>query len=139
MEYVNKILLCIVLLENVQYFLFWLLITSEVREYFFMGAGGEMESREKRCREKGKKCLEGCLLKEGAFLTSGVKYGTDFLVYLGEPGSVHSSFTASADETVPFKVLSGLIRVSSSTKKDFVLFSSLKEPHLFTRFRRFFL
>ncbi|KAI5189357.1 hypothetical protein NEMIN01_0420 [Nematocida minor] len=75
---------------------------------------------------------------KGVHFTSGIRYGTDCLVYLDEPGRVHSSFTATAQDSIEFKTLSALVRVSSSTKKDFVLCSS-KEKILFARFSRFFL
>lgn len=89
--------------------------------------------------EKRKAELAECFRKDEISLTSGVKYGTDFLVYLGEPGSVHSSFTATSDESISFKTVSALVRVSSSTKKDFVLFTPGEKNSVFTRFKRFFL
>ncbi|EHY66273.1 hypothetical protein NEAUS04_2424 [Nematocida ausubeli] len=71
-------------------------------------------------------------------LTSGIKYGTDFLAYLGEPGCVHSSFTLNANARMNFQTLAALVRVSSSTKKDFVACTP-GQNILFTRFTRFFL
>jgi len=69
---------------------------------------------------------------------TGVKYGSDFLVYLGMPSAVHSSFTLTADAELSYKVLSALVRVSSTAKKDAVLYT---DTHIarFVRCSRFFL
>ncbi|KAH9387299.1 uncharacterized protein NEMAJ01_2195 [Nematocida major] len=85
-------------------------------------------------REKCKKSFS----KAGARVTSGIKYGTDYLVYLGEPGSVHSLFTLNSEVSASFRALSALVRVSSSAKKDFVMCAPDGEG-LFVRFSRFFL
>jgi len=88
-----------------------------------------MEQKE-RCR----KDLESA----GARVSSGVKYGSDFLVYLGDPDAVHSSFTVNTDRIVTFKSLSALVRVSATTKKDAVVYiDSSSTP--FLKFSRFLL
>ncbi|KAI5186522.1 hypothetical protein NEHOM01_1522 [Nematocida homosporus] len=78
------------------------------------------------------------LLNTNTHLTSGVKYGADFLIYLGDPKIVHSSFTLNTDRPISFKLLAGLVRVSSSTKKDTVLYTQDKTAP-FLKFSRFFL
>ncbi|KAI5189050.1 hypothetical protein NECID01_0405 [Nematocida sp. AWRm77] len=74
----------------------------------------------------------------GLCTTTGIKYGADFLVYLGCPKEVHSSFTVNTDPSVSFKHLSALVRVSSSTKKETVLCTQDTSVP-FVVFTRFFL
>ncbi|EIJ88846.1 hypothetical protein NEPAR06_2245 [Nematocida parisii] len=85
-----------------------------------------------------KRLLCGSLFNmSNVYLTSGIKYGTDFLVYLGPPKNFHSSFILNSTAGLDFKTIVALTRISSSTKKDFV--TVLYDKTLvFVRFNRFF-
>lgn len=70
-------------------------------------------------------------LLPNASIRDGIKYGADFLVYLDSPDTVHSSFALSLDYPVSFKMLVALVRVSSSTKKDTVVYTGTpKSPFI---------
>lgn len=76
------------------------------------------------------------LMAEGIHLVPGIKYGADFLAYLNAPTQTHSSFTVNISKEITFRALSGLVRVSSSTRKDAVLYTGDKEVP-FAAFSRF--
>ena len=60
------------------------------------------------------------------YVTSGVKFGGDFLVYLGDPMRFHSHFIVSAKDRdspiAPLDVI-GMGRLATNVKKTFVLVS----------------
>ena len=67
------------------------------------------------------------LWERGFTLTSGLKYGADYLVYRGDPALVHSSYLALVVPwQQPIKTLQSLCRVGSKVAKA-VLLCSVKE------------
>lgn len=58
--------------------------------------------------------------------SSGLKYGTELLVYSDEVEKVHSSLSVIT-KPVTFRMLSGLVRISSSVKKDLVCVAGSRE------------
>ncbi|KAI5181184.1 hypothetical protein NEOKW01_1403 [Nematocida sp. AWRm80] len=87
-------------------------------------------------RKESKIDLENQLKEAGAYTTSGLRYGADYLVYLDDPSKVHSSFTLSIESNPTYKLLAALVRVSSSTKKDTVLATEASKGHTFIRYSR---
>ncbi|CAO3628922.1 unnamed protein product [Cunninghamella blakesleeana] len=67
------------------------------------------------------------LWHQGYFITSGIKFGGDYIVYLGDPMKFHSHFIISVQEKNALWRLKDLItmgRLAKNTKKSFVLASS---------------
>lgn len=64
------------------------------------------------------------LWERGYYLTSGLKYGGDFLVYSNHPTSTHSSFIATVlSWKQPIHTLVSLGRVATKVKKRILLCS----------------
>lgn len=64
------------------------------------------------------------LWRRGFTLTSGLKYGGDYLVYLGDPALVHSHYLAVVlPWQQPIKSLLSLCRVGSKVAKSILLCS----------------
>lgn len=64
------------------------------------------------------------LWEKGFYLTSGVKFGGDFLVYPGDPASYHSQYILVCMEDSPSLTLKQLItyaRMATSVKKTFLI------------------
>ncbi|KAI8326148.1 tRNA-intron endonuclease catalytic domain-like protein [Martensiomyces pterosporus] len=77
-------------------------------------------------REVAKYKLYRDLHERGFYLTYGLKFGGDYLLYLGEPMRYHSSFVASLlDHSRPFKPrdLVALGRLGTNVKKTRLLCS----------------
>ncbi|KAE9549131.1 hypothetical protein FO519_007653 [Halicephalobus sp. NKZ332] len=71
-----------------------------------------------------KYCVYYDLWKRGFYLTDGAKFGCDFLVYEGNPGTVHSSFMClirRSAEQFPVNEMLTLSRLSRTVKKDLLL------------------
>ena len=64
------------------------------------------------------------LWERGYTLTSGLKYGADYLVYKGDPALVHSQYLASVlPWKQPIRTLPSLCRVGSKVVKSLLLCS----------------
>ncbi len=65
------------------------------------------------------------LWQRGYYLTSGLKYGGDFLVYSGDPALTHSSYVAIVlPWKQPCSTLVSLARVAAKVKKNILLCST---------------
>lgn len=65
------------------------------------------------------------LWEKGYYMTSGLKYGGDFLVYADDPSSSHSSYIALVlSQTQHITCLPALARVATKVKKKILLCSA---------------
>ncbi|KAI8098098.1 tRNA intron endonuclease [Gilbertella persicaria] len=67
---------------------------------------------------------------KGFYLTSGIKFGGDFLLYPGDPMCVHSEYivqTVDSEEEIASLELVGMGRLATNVKKTFVLASIMNE------------
>ncbi|XP_021374918.1 tRNA-splicing endonuclease subunit Sen34-like [Mizuhopecten yessoensis] len=98
-------------------------------------SGGDMASWNFPSTEKEKiRCrVFQDLWEKGNFLTSGAKFGGDFLVYPGDPGKFHSHYVAICMEhqknLTPLDLVA-MGRLGSNVKKTVVLCSLDQEDHL---------
>lgn len=103
---------------------------------------GAMEARAREERRERVAKIRQAAEGVGCTVTSGIKYGSDLLVYLGDVADVHASASLSVCDRVSFRALSGMVRVTSSVKKDAIIAEFNAEqscPAYFIKCRRFVL